>query len=95
MAYCVSHFFAGGTKDQYETGMIAINGALGVIPDGQILHVAGPVPGGWQVMAVQDSKESWNTFLNDLFIPIMSKGVPRSFTAPPTVTEFDVTHFYK
>lgn len=46
MAYCVTHVFPGGTREQYEAVMIAINGALGVIPDGEIFHVAGPGAGG-------------------------------------------------
>jgi hypothetical protein len=95
MAFCISHFFPGGTKDQYEAAMIALNGRLGKIPDGQIFHVAGPAPGGWQVTAVQETRESWETFLNDHLIPVMSKGVPGGFTTPPAETEFDVTHFYK
>lgn len=95
MAYVISHFFPGGTKEQYEAAMIAMNGKLGVIPKGQIMHVAGPVPGGWQVTAIQDSKESWDRFMTERFVPVMSKGVPGAFTAPPTELVFDATHVYR
>ena len=95
MAYCISHFFPGGTKDQYEAAMIALNGELGVIPKGQIFHVAGPVPGGFHVFAVQQSKESWDAFMTDHFVPIMGNGVPSSFTTPPDETTFEATHFYR
>lgn len=95
MAYVISHFFPGGTKEQYEAVMVALNGKLGVIPQGQILHVAGAVPGGWQVTAVQDSKESWDAFMTEHFIPRMSKGIPGGFTAPPTELEFAATHIYR
>ena len=95
MTYGISHFFPGGTKQQYEAVMIALNGRLGTIPKGQIFHVAGPAAGGWQIVAVQDSKESWDSFLTDHFYPIMGIGVPGGFTAPPTETVFDVTHFYQ
>jgi hypothetical protein len=94
MAYVISHFFPGGTREQYEAGMIALNGRLGVIPEGQILHVAGPAPGGWQVIAVQESKESWDRFVSERFGPIMGKGIPGGFTAPPTELEFAATHLF-
>ena len=95
MTYAISHFFPGGTQDQYEAVMIALNGKLGVIPKGQIFHVAGPTAGGWQIVGVQDSKESWDAFLTDLFYPIMGKGVKGGLTAPPTETVFEVSHFYQ
>lgn len=95
MSYVISHFFPGGTAKQYEAAMIALNGKLGTIPDGQILHVAGPVPGGFQVIAVQVSKESWDKFLNGTFKPIMGEGIPGGFTAPPTELEFEATHAYR
>lgn len=95
MAYCITHFFPCGTKEQYEAVMIAINGELGVIPEGQIFHVAGPVPGGWQVTAVQESKESWDHFVADRFLPMMRQGIEGGFTSPPTETEFEVAHFFR
>ncbi len=95
MAYCITHFFPGGTKAQYEAVMVAINGQLGVIPTGQIFHVAGPVPGGWQVTALQESKDSWDTFVTERFLPVMSKGVKGGFEAPPTGIEFEVGHFFQ
>jgi len=52
MAYGIAHFFPGGTKTQYEATMIAMNGKLGVIPEGQIFHAAGPSAGGWQIVGV-------------------------------------------
>jgi hypothetical protein len=95
MPHVISHFFPGGTVEQYEAAMIALNGTLGAIPDGQILHVAGPVPGGFHVIAVQETKESWDKFLTGTFAPIMGRGIPGGFTAPPTELEFEATHFYR
>ena len=95
MSYVISHFFPGGTAEQHEAVMVALNGKLGTIPDGQILHVAGPVPGGFQVIAVQDSKESWDRFLAETFVPIMGKGIAGGFDAPPTEVEFEATHLYR
>jgi hypothetical protein len=95
MSYVISHFFPGGTAQQYETAMVALNGPLGTIPEGQVLHVAGPVPGGFQVIAVQDSKESWDRFVSETFGPIMGKGIPGGFGAAPVELEFEATHVYR
>jgi hypothetical protein len=95
MAYGISHFFPRGTKAQYEAVMIALNGKLGTIPEGQIFHAAGPAPGGWQIVGVHDTKESWERFVQTRFIPLMGKGIEGGFAAPPTETLWDVTHFYK
>ena len=75
--------------------MRKMNGDLGRIPDGQIAHVAGPVPGGFQVIAFQDSKESWGRFVTGVFAPVMSRGVEGSFATPPTELVFEATHFYR
>lgn len=95
MAYGFSHFFRGGTKAQYEASFIALNGELGKIPKGQIFHAAGPAPGGWQIVGVHDTKESWNAFVETKFGPIMGKGIPGSFTSPPDEVTWEVTHFYR
>ncbi|WP_424930255.1 hypothetical protein [Amaricoccus tamworthensis] len=95
MAYVISNFFPTGTAAQYETAMLAMNGEPGRIPDGQIAHVAGPVPGGFQVIAIQESKESWDRFMTEVFAPVMGRGIEGGFTAPPTEMEFEATHFYR
>jgi hypothetical protein len=95
MAYVISHFFADGTREQYESVMTALNGRLGIIPSGQILHVAGPVPGGFQVIAVHESKESWENFMSECFAPRMRDGIAGGFTAPPRALEFAATHVYE
>lgn len=95
MAYVISHFFPDGTREQYESVMTALNGRLGVIPKGQILHVAGPVPGGFQVIAVHESKASWDAFMAECFVPRMNQGIAGGFTAPPHALEFAATHRYE
>ncbi|MXQ06787.1 hypothetical protein GQ651_02900 [Alphaproteobacteria bacterium GH1-50] len=95
MPYVISHFFPSGTAAQYEAAMKAMNGELGRIPDGQIAHVAGPVPGGFRVIAIQGSKENWDRFMNEVFATVMGRGVEGSFIAPPTELKFEATHFYR
>ena len=90
MAYGVVHHFAGGTKEQYEASIAAVHPGDGVLPAGQIFHAAGPSDGGWTIMAVHDSKESWETFRDNVLIPRMQQGIEGGFAAPPSETAVDV-----
>ena len=93
MAYGVVHKFAGGTKDQYDATIKAVHPSDGSLPEGQVFHAAGPSADGWTIMAIHDSKESWERFRDDTLMPRMSAGVEGGFTAPPDETEFEVdTH---
>ena len=90
MAYGVVHHFAGGTKEQYEASIAAVHPGDGVLPAGQIFHAAGPSDGGWTIMAVHDSKESWETFRDTVLMPRMQQGIEGGFAAPPSETAVDV-----
>ena len=89
MAYGVVHTFPGGTKAQYEASIAAVHPAGG-LPEGQVFHAAGPSAGGWTIVAVHDSKESWERFRDDVLLPKMSQGIEGGFAAPPQETTFDV-----
>jgi hypothetical protein len=60
------------------------------LPEGQIFHVAGESAGGFTVVAVHDSKESWERFRDAILMPTLQKGVSGGFTATPQETTFDV-----
>jgi hypothetical protein len=90
MAYGIIHFFASGTKEQYESSVAAVHPGRGSLPKGQIFHAAGPSPGGWTIVAIHDSKESWQRFRDDILMPTMKKGIKGGFTAPPQETAFEV-----
>jgi hypothetical protein len=89
MAYGVVHFFPGGTSEQYEASIAAVHPADG-LPAGQIFHAAGSSPGGWTIMAVHDSKESWERFRDGVLMPQMQQGIAGGFTAPPQETTVDL-----
>ena len=89
MAYGVVHTFPGGTKEQYEASISAVHPSGG-LPDGQVFHAAGPSAGGWTIVAVHDSQESWERFRDDVLLPKMSQGIEGGFEAPPQETTFDV-----
>jgi hypothetical protein len=89
MAYAIVHYFPGGTKDQYEKSIAAVHPSRDGLPAGQIFHAAGPSAGGWTIMAVHDSKESWERFRDQILIPRMQKGIEGGLSGPPQETEFE------
>jgi hypothetical protein len=90
MAYGVVHQFAGGTKEQYEASIAAVHPSGGSLPEGQIFHAAGPSQGGWTIVAIHDSQESWERFRDDTLMPRLTQGIEGGFTAPPQETGFHV-----
>jgi hypothetical protein len=90
MAYGVVHFFPGGTREQYEATLHAVHPNDGSLPEGQSFHAAGSSAGGWTVMVVHDSKESWEKFRDGILLPRMQQGVEGGFTTPPEETAVDL-----
>ncbi len=91
MAYGVIHFFPGGTAAQYDASIGAVHPAKG-LPAGQIFHAAGASAGGWTIVAVHDSKASWEAFRDGILMPKMQAGIHGGFTSPPQETVFEVHH---
>src|SRR5256885_2781243 len=89
MAYGIVHHFPGGTKEQYEASIAAVHPSDGRLPDGQIFHAAGPSTGGWTIMAVHDSKESWERVRDGILMPRMQEGIKGGVPAPPQGTGID------
>lgn len=90
MAYGVVHKFAGGTKEQYEASIAAVHPSDGSLPEGQVFHAAGPSRDGWTIVAVHDSKESWERFRDEVLIPKLGEGIEGGFASPPEETTFEV-----
>ena len=90
MAYGIVHHFPGGTREQYEASLAAVHPSDGSLPAGQIFHAAGPSDGGWTVIAVHDSQESWERFRDNTLMPRLQAGVEGGFTTPPQETAVDV-----
>ncbi len=90
MAYGVVHYFPGGTREQYEASLAAVHPSDGRLPDGQIFHAAGASPGGWTIMAVHDSRESWERFRDDILMPRMQRGIDGGFATPPQETPIEL-----
>lgn len=90
MAFGVVHKFAGGTKEQYEASVAAVHPSDGTLPKGQTFHAAGPSDGGWTIVAIHDSKESWESFRDGTLMPKMAQGIAGGFSSPPEETTFEV-----
>ena len=92
MTYGVVHQFKGGTKDQYEASIAAVHPADGSLPAGQLFHAAGPSADGWTIVAVHDTKESWEAFRDSILMPRMQEGIEGGFAEPPVETTFEVVN---
>jgi hypothetical protein len=90
MKYGIVHHFPGGTKEQYEAVLAAVHVATDRLPAGQLFHAAGPSAGGWIIIAVHDSKESWEQFHDGVLMPRLKEGIAGGFQTPPQETTFDV-----
>jgi hypothetical protein len=90
MPYAIVHHFPGGTKEQYEASIEAVHPSRDTLPAGQIFHAAGPSDGGWTIVAVHESQESWEQFRDGTLMPRMQQGIEGGFTSQPDETGFDV-----
>jgi len=90
MAFGVVHYFPGGTRENYEVSVAAVHPGDGSLPKGQTFHAAGASAGGWTIMAVHESKESWEEFRDGILMPFMQQGVDGGFPTPPVETEVDL-----
>lgn len=90
--YGITHFFPGGTKEQYEKTLTLVHPDGGTsLPAGQTYHAAGPTGDGWLVVAMWDSKDVFESFRDGTLGPALhdADGV---LPGPPVETSFEVDH---
>jgi hypothetical protein len=90
MAYGIIHHFPGGTRANYDASIAAVHPGTDTLPDGQILHLAGEVEGGWTIVAVHESKESWEAFRDNILGPRLAGGIDGGFPTPPQETPIEL-----
>lgn len=90
MAYVITHYFPGGTKDQYDT-VVGVAHPGGKLPAGQSYHAAGPTEGGYLVVAVWDSKSDYDNFLTGTLMPALGS-TPGAFATPPEERSAEVAN---
>ena len=90
MAFAITHFWPGGTQAQYDAVIAAVHPNGGAdLPKGQLFHAGGPCEGGYLIMAVHDSRASWETFRDETLMP-RTAGLAGGFTTPPVETDVDL-----
>ena len=89
MAYLQTHFWSGGTEEQYQSMLKAVHPAEG-LPVGQTAHVAGPTDGGYLISVVWDSKEHSDRFMNGTLLPALP--VEGGFAGAPEERVAEVVH---
>jgi hypothetical protein len=91
MAYGIVHRFAGGTKEQYEASLAKVHPhGGGELPEGQTLHIGGATEDGWIIVAIHDSRESWERFRDQTLRPGLAELGDVGFAEPTEETAFEV-----
>jgi hypothetical protein len=90
MPFAIVHHFPGGTKAQYEATLAAVHPSKTSLPKGQMFHVAGPSAGGYTIVAIHDTKQSWEQFRDKTLLPKLKAGIAGGFTGQPVETAFEV-----
>jgi hypothetical protein len=90
MAYGIVHHFPGGTEQQYRATVAVVHPSDGGLPEGQLFHAAGATDDGWLIIAIHDSKVSWETFRDNTLLPKMQEGIEGGMAGPPSETAFEV-----
>jgi hypothetical protein len=70
VAYLLTHFWPGGTEEQYRITLAAVTEAAGGTRP-EKFHAAGSTDGGFLIAAVQESKEASERFVNETLLPLL------------------------
>jgi hypothetical protein len=82
----IVHRFPGGNAEQYDASVADVHPADG-LPEGQTYHAAGPTDdGAWIVVALWDSKESWDRFRDETLLPGFERLGDRGLGTPQETT---------
>jgi hypothetical protein len=91
MAYVLTHFWPGGTVEQYAATLDAVTKAAGGKRP-ELFHAGGPAEGGILIAAVYESKDACERFVAQTLMPLMPiagglVGPPQERGAELTVLE--------
>lgn len=90
MAFARLALFPGGTAANHQ----AVVDGLGDSQDnadGRILFAAGPVPDGWQIIQVWESRTAMEKWVEDNLGEAFAKAGNRGYPAPPLITDLELT----
>ena len=89
MAYLQTHFWPGGTEEQYQKMIKVVHPETG-LPEGQRSHTSGPTEAGYLISVVWDSKEQSEAFMQSTLLPALP--VDGGFAGPPEERVAQVAH---
>jgi hypothetical protein len=89
MSYLQTHFWPGGTEEQYRTMINVLHPETG-LPKGQRFHTSGPTEGGYLISVVWDSKEQSEAFMQNTLLPALP--VDGGFAGVPEERAAQVAH---
>ena len=84
----------GMTAEMYD----ALNDAMGFpeqVPDGLLMHLAGPIDGGFRVVDVWESREKFDRFAEGTLMPAFGQLEGRDRVQPNPPQQFDVHNTFK
>jgi hypothetical protein len=85
--------FPGMTAEIYD-GINQEIGFPGDVPDGLISHVAGPSDGGFRIVDTWESRDKFDTFVQEKIGPAMQKVPGAADVPPPDPEQFEVHNRY-
>lgn len=92
MAYAIVHHFPGGTREQYKISLAAVHPSRNTLPPGQIFRAAGPYAGGWSIIAVHESRASWEQFRDGVLMPRLKQGIKGGLVGPPQEMCYEIAN---
>jgi hypothetical protein len=75
----------GGTQEQYDALMDELQFG-GVLPEGELLHAAGPMPGGWRIVDIWHAREDFDRLVEQK----LGAALQKVRVTEPKVTEFPI-----
>ena len=90
-AFGIVNRFAGGNEEQYRNGIAVVHPPEG-LPEGQLIHAAGQSGDDWLVIALWDSRESWQRLRDETLLPGL-QNAEGTFTGPPEESTFSIANF--
>ncbi len=90
MTYLITHFFEGGTQEQYDAVVAKAHPSDGSLPPGQLHHFAGPTDGGFLVVAVWENKAQNDEFGEQVLLPAITS--TEDALPPPQERAAEVTN---
>jgi hypothetical protein len=88
VAYLLTHFWPGGTAEQYRATLDAVTKAAGGNRPEQF-HAGGPTEGGILITAVYESKAACEQFVTQTLLPLLP--IEGGLVGPPQERGADLT----